>query len=288
MTRTTESAFTFACPSENQGSPDELIGIAHLPAKQTVKYGLLILVGGPQYRVGPHRQYVHLARHLSEKGIPAMRFDFRGVGDSEGYYPGFQGLGPDLAAAMTAFEAQAPGLDGIVLWGLCEGASSILLAGVQDARVKAAVLLNPWVRSEATLARTHLKHYYLKRFLSADLWRRILGGKANPKVMATSFIATLRGAFKSTPETAPQAERPFQKRMAEGLQNFKGQVLLIQSGNDLVAREFDDLTKSDPDWQCLGLPNVERFDLPESDHSFSTEVWRQAVAEKIEQWMKEL
>jgi exosortase A-associated hydrolase 1 len=282
MTAPRESAFTFAC------GPDRLVGIAHLPGAQNrFPYGVIILVGGPQYRVGPHRQYVHLARHLSRQSIAAMRFDFRGIGDSEGDYPGFQALRPDIDAAISAFEEQAGKLDGIVLWGLCEAASSILLDGALDPRVKGAVLLNPWVRDEKTLARTHLKHYYLRRFLSADLWRRVFGGKAS-LAMLSSLWATVKGALRPEKPAENLGDLPFPRRMAEGLQGFGGKVLLVQSGHDFVAREFDDLVKADPAWQCLKRANVERFDFKESDHTFSTEAWRQIVADKTAAWVKSL
>lgn len=283
MTGACETAFTFTCGA------DTLVGLAHLPPPETrLPVGVLILVGGPQYRVGPHRQYLHLARYLCAQGIPAMRFDFRGIGDSEGEYPGFEGVGPDIAAALAAFEDHAGKLEGIVLWGLCEGASSILLDGVRNAKVSGAVLVNPWVRQEATLARTHLKHYYLKRFLSGDLWRRIFGGKASLTKMASSFGATVKGAVKTERSAENSGNLPFPRRMAKGLENFKGNVLLIQSGNDFVAREFDGLVKADPAWQCLSAPNVERFDVREADHTFSTEAWRQIVAEKTAGWVKSL
>jgi len=46
--------------------------------------GVLIVVGGPQYRVGSHRQFVMLARFLADHGVPCMRFDYRGMGDVSG------------------------------------------------------------------------------------------------------------------------------------------------------------------------------------------------------------
>jgi alpha/beta superfamily hydrolase len=72
-----ERAFSFRC--ENSW----LYGIASLP-EQASSRGVLIVVGGPQYRVGSHRQFALLARHLAEHGVPVMRFDYRGMGDSVG------------------------------------------------------------------------------------------------------------------------------------------------------------------------------------------------------------
>ena len=71
--------------------------------------GVVVVVGGPQYRVGSHRQFVHLARCLAEHGYPTLRFDCRGMGDSEGAPPGFEAIAPDLDAAVTAVVVIKPG-----------------------------------------------------------------------------------------------------------------------------------------------------------------------------------
>lgn len=279
----TEICFTFPCEGH------ELVGIAHLPETPApYPAGVLILVGGPQYRVGAHRQYVHLARYLASQGIPAMRFDFRGIGDSDGAYPGFQALEPDMTAAVKAFYAHVPGLQSIIPWGLCEGASTILLCATHQPGVTGAVLLNPWVRSEATLAKAHLKHYYARRFLTPEFWKKIFGGKADMKDMIVSFASTLKNVIRPKPAASEQTQAPFPDRMAAGLAAFKGKVLLIQSENDFVAREFDERSKSDTCWNVLKRPDIERFDLKQADHTFSTEAWRQAVAVKVAQWVKSL
>ena len=62
---------------------EELVGVLTLP-EEPVHIGVVVIVGGPQYRVGSHRQFVLLARHLAEQGIPTLRFDCRGMGDSSG------------------------------------------------------------------------------------------------------------------------------------------------------------------------------------------------------------
>jgi alpha/beta superfamily hydrolase len=45
---------------------------------------VLVIVGGPQYRAGSHRQFTLLARSLAEQGFAVLRFDYRGMGDSTG------------------------------------------------------------------------------------------------------------------------------------------------------------------------------------------------------------
>ncbi len=56
--------------------------------------------------------------------------------------------------------------------------------------------------------------------------------------------------------------RPLPDRMAEGLARFDGPVLLIISGNDFTAREFDEAAKASPRWRSLlASPRVARRDL---------------------------
>ncbi len=140
-----EQAISFECAG------DRLTGVLHRPARAAA-LGVVIVVGGPQYRIGAHRQYVLLARRLCAEGIPAFRFDTRGMGDSDGAFQGFEAIDQDIAAAIDAFQAAEAGLERVVLWGLCDGASAAAFYGHQDPRVAGLILVNPWVRSEATQA----------------------------------------------------------------------------------------------------------------------------------------
>ena len=97
----TEHAVTFPCAGE------QLLGIVAAPELPQAT-GVLIVVGGPQYRVGSHRQFLLLSRALAEAGYPAMRFDFRGMGDSTGELRDFEGVNEDIGAAINAFQAHCP------------------------------------------------------------------------------------------------------------------------------------------------------------------------------------
>src|SRR5947209_20359827 len=91
--------------------------------------GLLMVTGGTQIRIGSHRMYERLAKRLAEQGFPCLRFDRRGVGDSEGEDPDWRGSGPDIAAAAAAFRRKCPQLQRLIGFGLCDGASALAFHG---------------------------------------------------------------------------------------------------------------------------------------------------------------
>jgi exosortase A-associated hydrolase 1 len=282
-----EQAVTFHC----QGAP--LYGIASVP-QQSGRRGVLIVVGGPQYRVGSHRQFALLARSLAAQAIPAMRFDYRGMGDSGGDPRTFEDVGLDLRAAIDQFIATVPGMDEVVVWGLCDAASAALFYGAGDPRVCGLVLLNPWVRTSGGHAKATLKHYYLERLLQPALWRKIMAGRFDYRAALRSFAGLLGAAVGSARPAAAQAGAaaadtgaPLPDRMLAGLANFKGKVLLILSGRDLTAQEFSGLAKASGQWQgLLGATRVTRRALDEADHTFSRRVWRDQVSAWTGDWIK--
>jgi uncharacterized protein len=273
-----------------------LYGVLSLPEQMCSK-GVLILVGGPQYRVGSHRQFTLLARTLAACGIPVFRFDCRGMGDSEGSPRDFERLEDDLHCAIDRFLHELPALDEVVIWGLCDAASAALFYAHRDPRVTGLVLLNPWVRTEQGEAKAYLKHYYVTRFFNKEFWGKVLSGRFDYSTATRSFTRTIARAAAGrranehgqkeparTGESCDPANLP--DRMLDGLRRFKGKILLIISGNDLTAQEFSDLARTSPGWQrLLAAPQVSRHNLPEADHTFSRRLWRDQVADITRNWI---
>ena len=267
-----------------------LIGIVTMPngaLESKPRAGVLIVVGGPQYRVGSHRQFVLLARALAARGLAVMRFDCSGMGDSGGTAQGFEARDDDLRAALDAFFAAVPSLADVTLWGLCDAASAVLFYALSDARVKRLALANPWVRSDAGLARTHLKHYYAARLFDAGFWRALFKGEVGVGKALAGFAATLARVARRDARNAV-AGATFQTRMANGWRGFSGEILLICSGDDLTAHEFLDHVASNDAWRGLiDAPRVTRRDLDAADHTFSRAVWRDQVAGWTADWVLE-
>lgn len=291
----TETPFTMPC----EGS--DLLAIyhpGHHAGADNAETGVVIVVGGPQYRVGSHRQFLLLARRLARAGIPVLRFDYRGMGDSAGDFAGFEAIDADIRAAVDALCARSPAVERVVLWGLCDAASANLFYAHTDPRVAGLVLLNPWVHSEEGAARTYLKHYYLQRLRDPAFWRKLAGGGVNIGESLRSLadkIKTVLGGGKQ-PE-APAAEDgedtsgndALAARMAAGMEQFTDPVLLLLSGRDFTAKEFIDAAARSALWQkLLGQDRVTRGDLAEADHTFSRAQWRAWVEDRTLDWVKAL
>jgi len=280
-----EAAIVFPCAGEM------LPGILHAGAAGA-RRGVLLIVGGPQYRVGSHRQFVLLARQLAASGIPVLRFDCRGMGDAPGALADFAALDDDIAAAIDAFRAHRPEVEEIVLWGLCDAASAAAFYAWRDDRVAGMVLLNPWVRTEAGEARAYLRHYYLRRLASGAFWRKLIGGGlawgASLRDLA-GRVARARSVDADARAVDGMAALPLPERMAAGLERFAGPVLCILSGNDLTAAEFRDTVAGSLRWRAvMEQDRVERVEMDRADHTFSRRQWRDQVARETGNWVQAL
>ncbi len=80
------------------------------------------------------------ARALLAHGLPALRFNFRGVGTSEGVHDNGRGEQEDVRAALDELERLYPGLP-LVLGGYSFGSLMALLVGADDPRVRAMFAL---------------------------------------------------------------------------------------------------------------------------------------------------
>src|SRR5213593_2380517 len=262
-----------------------LIGVLTLPEKSTQR-GVLVMVGGPQYRVGSHRQFLLLSRQLADAGIPVLRFDYRGMGDSEGEMRNFETVDEDLDMAIDTFFRQIPSLREVVIWGLCDAASAAAMYAGRDTRISGLALANPWVRTPEGMAKTMVKYYYGSRFLQREFWHKLLSGQVNVFSSLSDFAGTMLDSLAKR-ETASGEILPFPERMAIGLESFSGPVLIILSGQDLTAREFEEMTKMSPRWQrVLQRPRLEWRRLQDATHTFSGQAWRHQVGQWTIDWLK--
>jgi len=245
--------------------------------------GVLIFVGGPQTRVGSHRQFVLVARSLARAGFAALRFDYRGMGDSDGAMRAFTAIDEDIDAAIDAF-IHAAGVKRIVLWGLCDAATAALIYAPSDRRIAGVVALNPWARSAQGEAAVRLKHYYLRRAFSRAFWHKLLRGGLHPTRSASEIVHAIRL------QRATGTERvDYLTRLHDALSRLRVPLLLFLSGRDFTAREFEAWISADAKrTACLQASSVQRCAIAQADHTFSTRSAHDVLSDRTVRWVKAL
>lgn len=267
--------------SDDGEAQARMIGILSLPAAPGPR-GVLIVTGGPQYRAGSHRQFTLLAAALAAHGLPVLRFDLRGMGDSEGRPRDYRAAGPDIAGALAQFFDAVPSLREVALWGLCDGATAAACHAPRDPRVCALVLLNPWVRSDAGLARATLRHYYLPRLLQRAFWGKLLRGGVR---LGASLVSLRQVAAATLEVPAPENDAPA-PALLRALTQFQGKVLLILSGDDLGAHEWTTLLANDAAWRAVAArAQWTRAQVDGANHTFASAAWRAEVEQLCARWL---
>ncbi len=217
--------------------------------------GLLIVTGGNEVRGGAWNGQAQFAAKVAAAGYPVMRFDRRGVGDSEGTNLGFSDSAPDIAAALRAFQEACPHLAQVIALGNCDAASALMLAG--GAGFDGLALANPWsfddaapvavkteTVSEADVseltppppAAPHMtpamlrRHYWNRLKDPAAIWR-LLTGKVELKQMAGSLQEAA-----APPPPAPTLAGD----MAAGIAHFVWPIRFLIAERDRTGQAFLD------------------------------------------------
>lgn len=100
------------------------------------------LFGGTMHTKAVYRA----AKAATLEGIPALRFNFRGVGKSQGVYDQGEGEQEDARAALDFLVSRYPGVH-IIMMGFSFGSAVALRVGAADERVAALVGMGLPVKS---------------------------------------------------------------------------------------------------------------------------------------------
>ena len=150
---------------------------------------LILVSSGTVPTVGPNRVYVSIARRLAAEGVPVLRFDIAGVGDSEPHPGDAENVvytdraANDVSAALAYMRAL--GYSSIVAGGICAGGYHALKAAVAGASLTAVAIINPltfhYVDGMPVAAQPHSTIVEVQRhrrsIRSAAAWRKLLTGK---------------------------------------------------------------------------------------------------------------
>ena len=192
----------------------QLNGILHLPTDCDAPCPAVAFFHGfTGTKVEPHRIFVKTARELAAIGFYALRFDFRGSGDSEGDFSEMT-IGGEISDAIKSIDilTAMPRIDTerIGILGLSMGGCVAACVSGQDARVKSTVMWAPLSddppdRREEILART--KNTPTPEEIA----------QSNPNIVGKAF-------YEELPEISPSAL----------IQQFTGALLVIHGSSDDV------------------------------------------------------
>lgn len=169
-------------------SPIQLEGILHLPASKEGKRPGAVLCH-------PHSLYggsmevplvVAIAEELAQRDVVALRFNFRGVGRSQGYYADGEGEMADVAGALDFLEEQEiVDRERLYLVGYSFGAGVGLRHAENNPRIAAVAVVAPYVETPGeSLLRSYTKP---KLFLAGE------GDTVCPIEWLRAFVAPLPG-----------------------------------------------------------------------------------------------
>ncbi len=171
--------------------------------------------------------------------IFALRFDYTGMGYSQGIAKKFYEIDDDIKAAVDFISKHECDVSNIYVWGLCDAASAISFTAYTDDRIAGVILLNPWVRNEISHSKAILNNYYRDRLFSVEVWKQLL---LSPRRIFDAFfslgiiVIKILKARSQTSQSNKHQEIPVADReeniaeaMFKGLSNFKGNICLILS-----------------------------------------------------------
>ena len=262
------------------GGSARQVGVIH-SIKGSGSIGVLVLVGGEQYRIGSHRQFLLLARYLAANGIPVFRFDRTGTGDSAGRAASLLESEVDIRAAIDCFTERCPGLERVVLWGLCDAALAGADYAPRDGRVAGLVMLNPWLPSEASSARVKLNISDKKQSVIGAIYCKILKNDGTLWKSVKGYSSTLLSYMKSqvlSGNSESPNNRLMQATMERALATYSGDIQVIIGSGDRTGNEFLDTAKHRAKLAALlAQPQCNISIIDQADHTFTKPEWQKAV-----------
>ena len=163
------------------GDFNHLMGVVNKPDSTKSNVGVILLTAGMLHHVGPFRLYVNLARRLEQLGIPSLRFDLSGIGESLPVASGgtsLQRAANETRQAMD-FLQENYGVERFVLFGLCSGADDGFHTAIDEDRIDGLVLLDGCGYPTAEFNKRRVFAHYLPRVKSLTWWKRKVSRSGN-------------------------------------------------------------------------------------------------------------
>ena len=167
-----ESAIAF-------GQFNQLLGVWNEPEERRCNTAVIFVTAGMLHHCGPFRLHVDAARELASQGIPSLRFDLSGIGES--LPVGSQGTSLDRAASEISEAVDWIGnvtdkgcsgkIEKVILFGLCSGADDSLHTAPLDERIVGLIAMDGCGYRTAGYYLRRIFKFYLPRVLSLAKWK---------------------------------------------------------------------------------------------------------------------
>ena len=289
----------------------KLFGILEEPPSQPASdLALLLLSPGVKMRVGPQCMYRRLADEALQLGLPVLRFDNYGLGDSEGLLPETMmrdvynhievgRFVDDTIDAMNWLERER-GVRRFILSGLCGGAITGLLAGGRDPRVAGllgigltAVLAARAADASRYMTEAQLdeqRRMYTRRLLSPQAWHRLLTFKADyrliGRLVAQRFRRRPARVAAAPPPPDDNANPRFPPAFFSMLETRRP-MLLIFGGSDRLQFEFEEKFVARHRATLESLPpGYQVHVVPDANHVLSTIEWQREMLDVSRAWLE--
>ena len=210
-----------------------LFGILHQPAAPRAdRTAILLLSPGVKMRVAPHRMYNKMADRFVAMGYPVLRFDFHGLGDSDGETTeslladlyGATQVGRYIGDTIAAMDwmQEAHGTSKFIAAGLCGGALTGLLTAERDARIVGLMGLSIPVtldgsnvdasRFMTTAQLEGTRDGYLKKLKTGgwQSWIRLLTFQSDYRMILRSLLRPVIARMKPAPAATAESAGPAQ------------------------------------------------------------------------------
>ncbi len=243
---------------------------------------VVLMNAGVIHRIGPHRWNVKLARHLAGLGLPVLRVDLSGLGDSAmaGDKPYLEQSVTDLQNAMD-YLAGATGAKSFLLAGICSGARNSYNTAQLDARVAGVWMMDEFYFSTP---RTALEFWKTKFAREGTVHSTLAIAKRIPKALRSRATALLKRSEASNNVWdnhdigADDFAQGLQALLARGVR-----VCLVYSGSRLDLFSYP-AQFADRFGHQLPADAIDVHLAPFADHTLTTLRAQTALIDQMSMW----
>lgn len=269
---------------------------------------------GSRGRLGNTFHYPYLARRFAEAGIPTLRFDPAGLGDSTGTIPagdmrdlyGRIGAGLFVEDTLNAIEEFTRHVrpQRLLVFGVCGGAATALLTAPRSPKVDGAILLSLPVLLDGagstavswlpkSYARDVLVKSYAGKLLSFRAWTRFLTGKSDTRRILEFAVASVRrdrhgGKRSQAPEHHPNPRFNHHTLEAMDALTERGKRVLVLFGQEDGFRHYWESEFHRVYWDHR--PNfrrhIEVHYVAGCNHMFTLREWQNKAVELSMAWLE--